>query len=953
MLLAAALSASVLCLQGGPGQIRHHGFKDLSRGSAGDSGANLYVSHKGRIQTINRWDLNLDGELDLVFTQDHDSVYNPDSLIYWGGPVGYQSLLPDGWQLRAPFSILKALESASSRITRLPTQGGGRARIADLNGDGYQDIVFANFMHNYRTDQNAYVYWGASEGFTPANRLELPALRAGGVDVADLNRDGYLDIVIANRGDELGERVGLRLHLESYIYWGNVQGLHPERRSSIPTISAEDVVIGDFNGDDNLDLAFANNNSQVQSCFVYWGDGSEDYVTQRRLVLERQDLLLEAGETTARGFPSGMTTLLASDLDADGVTDLVAAGTHSGVVFYGSDRGLSPDRAQKLPAQTCKGMAAADLNGDGRQDLVFANEGNRTGEPPPSDIFWAGADGFSSTNRTRLPTLAATTVQAADLNQDGQIDLLFGNNRDQRGSDATSYIYWASPEGFSKNHRSLLKGFGVWGSGVADLNDDGYQDILLVSHHSGRRGRLPTSIFWGNSQHRYSTASFSLIEPGGNMEYSIADLDDDGFPDLFLNHSDGAAIWWGSSAGYGSDRRTRLDVPRPTSSSIADLNRDGYLDILMSAGPEKGGKVGRAIILWGQEGRMVENPATTQWELTRSELESNAIADLNRDGHLDLIFPLSYDDHSEIYWGGEDDYGPHSRTLIEAHGAPHVVAADLDRNGWLDLIFGSSASRRYKNADGPGLIYWGGSEGLQVSKPTPLESFTSLDMTVADWNRDGNLDIAFTNYKSGTTRDLPAFIYWGDGGRGYGSHNRSLLRASSSAAIDSLDLNRDGWVDLIVSNHQVDFDHAAGTNIYWGTSSGFSWSDRTHLPTVGVHLDAMVDAGNVYNRKPEWDYVCPPVQVPPDGHFRKLSWSGETPLGTGLKFQVRTASSEQDLKVSQWMGPEGEDSFYLESGQDLTGVPQDHAWLQYRAILTSPDGGNSPVLTEVILDTAK
>ena len=222
--------------------------------------------------------------------------------------------------------------------------------------------------------------------------------------------------------------------------------------------------------------------------------------------------------------------------------------------------------------------------------------------------------------------------------------------------------------------------------------------------------------------------------------------------------------------------------------------------------------------------------------------------------------------------------------------------------------------------------------------------------TVADLDNDGDLDIALTNYKSATTRDLPAFIYWGDGGRGYGVQNRSLLRASSSSAIDSLDLDRDGWVDLVVSNHQVDFDHGAGTNIYWGSSSGFSWSDRTHLPTVGVHLDAMVDAGNIYTRKPEWDYLSVPVQAPSGSRFLRLSWSGETPLGTGLKFQVRTAPNQRDLESSSWRGPRDDESFYLESGQTLSAVPEDHDWLQYRAILTSPDGGNSPILTEVVLD---
>ncbi len=383
LVLGAVLWVSALCIQGGSSQIRHRGFDDLSQGSAGDSGANLYVSRGGRVQTINRWDLNLDAELDLVFTQDHDSVYNPDSLIYWGGPGGYQSLLPDGWQLRAPFSILKALESASSRITRLPTQGGGRSRISDLNGDGYQGHRLHQLHAQLPSRPECLHLLGRIRRLQRLEPAQAARPESRRVAVGDLNQDGHPDVVLANRGDELGESLGLRLHLESYIYWGDVQGLDPNRRSTIPTISAEDVAIGDFNGDEKLDLAFANNNSQVQSCFVYWGDGSKNYTPQRRLVLERQDLLLQPEEKTARGFPSGMTTLLASDLNGDGLSDLVAAGTHSGVVLYGSPSGLRRDRALRLPAESCKGLAAADLNVDGRPDLVFANEGSRSGTPPP------------------------------------------------------------------------------------------------------------------------------------------------------------------------------------------------------------------------------------------------------------------------------------------------------------------------------------------------------------------------------------------------------------------------------------------------------------------------------------------------------------------------------------------------------------------------------------------
>ena len=154
----------------------------------------------------------------------------------------------------------------------------------------------------------------------------------------------------------------------------------------------------------------------------------------------------------------------------------------------------------------------------------------------------------------------------------------------------------------------------------------------------------------------------------------------------------------------------------------------------------------------------------------------------------------------------------------------------------------------------------------------------------------------------------------------------------------------------MVSNHQTFFDHAAGTNIYWGSKEGFDASDRSHLPTVGVHLDAMVDAGNVYTRETKWDFISVPVEAPAGTRFRRLLWSGQTPLGTGLEFQVRTAAEQDGLDTSPWRGPEGSGSFYSTSGDPLKQIPEGHSWLQYRVVLVSPDGGNSPILTEVILE---
>jgi len=180
------------------------GFEGLRHGSFGDAGANTYVSAKGNIETIHRWDLNRDGELDLVFTQDHNHDYTPDAMIYWGGPDGPESLLPELPQYRSEYTLLKHAEHALKKITWLPSLGGGRCVIADLNNDGYLDIVSGNMMHNFRQDMPAYIYWGSAQGFKESDRTVLPAYIASGVAVGDLNEDGLPDVVLANQGYERG-----------------------------------------------------------------------------------------------------------------------------------------------------------------------------------------------------------------------------------------------------------------------------------------------------------------------------------------------------------------------------------------------------------------------------------------------------------------------------------------------------------------------------------------------------------------------------------------------------------------------------------------------------------------------------------------------------------------------------------------------------------------------------
>ena len=204
ILVGASLSPLVLAaVQKGETQVIRHGPADLRRGVLGDAGANTYVSSRG-FQTIHRRDLNGDGEIDLVFTQDHNAAYAPDAMIYWGSAEGPVSLQPELPELRSPYTLLKHAEQALKRVTWLPSLGGGRCQIADLNNDGYFDIVSGNMMHNFRQDMPAYVYWGSAVGFREAERTVLPAYIASGIAVGDFNGDGLADIALSNQGFERG-----------------------------------------------------------------------------------------------------------------------------------------------------------------------------------------------------------------------------------------------------------------------------------------------------------------------------------------------------------------------------------------------------------------------------------------------------------------------------------------------------------------------------------------------------------------------------------------------------------------------------------------------------------------------------------------------------------------------------------------------------------------------------
>jgi hypothetical protein len=438
--------------------------------------------------------------------------------------------------------------------------------------------------------------------------------------------------------------------------------------------------------------------------------------------------------------------------------------------------------------------------------------------------------------------------------------------------------------------------------------------------------------------------------PGlGAYGTAIADLDDDGYPDIVLTTSisNQSYIYWGSKEGFSVDRRTVLPIGYTYVCHAADLNHDGYLDLVF-AGTLEGKNI--ATILWGSPAGYSEKNETVLH--LRSEKRGASsyfqIADLNRDGYLDLIFHGGYSGDFETFWGGPEGYSESRTWTATTPYAGELTLADLDGDGYLDFILSGSFDPAKRSHNTRTQILRGTPAGIPSADGViELEAYSSEQCAVADLNRDGYLDIVCSNYMSDSTRALPIFIFWGSKGGQYSNAHRTDLPAESSLGLQVLDLNGDGYPDIVVHNHQKWARHSNNSYIYWNGPQGFDPNRRTDLPNFGPHFSQMMDPGNLYTRKMEEEYLSAPLEIPAGKFPARLQWKGEERHGTKLEFQIRSAPDRQGLTQAPWTGSEGSGSYFLTSGANLKMPRKDDRWMQYRVLFTSPDGGGWPVLSEV------
>jgi len=436
---------------------------------------------------------------------------------------------------------------------------------------------------------------------------------------------------------------------------------------------------------------------------------------------------------------------------------------------------------------------------------------------------------------------------------------------------------------------------------------------------------------------------------------------------------------------------------------VADLNSDGAPDLVFSSWRDDAGFDNPSYVYWNKGGKFSAQGDRRQELPTTGALGLSA-ADLNADGHLDLVVSCSFSSskktneiNSHIYWGGGS--GLKKRAEVPTWGATGNAVADLDADGHLDLIFGSL--QRDKTRDVPSLIYWGAAGGkYAASRRAELPSRGAADVAVADLDRDGHLDVVITNLGYYNQDVDESYIYWGDGTRAYGKQRRTLLPTAGATGVSAADLNRDGHLELVISNSRT---KDTPSYIYWGpwsrgaraknlrldikTKTAFGnlaadldrdghpevlfvnfagnvsdlysgpWTRRAGtsakvpapLDSSQGYMSVGQDPGAVSDRRARGVFTSRALDTGMDDpRYGLLSVKATVPSGARLKLQLRAASTAADLASAAWTGPKSAtDSF----GRGDTPLPErgldSRRYIQYRAVLENPGFGPAPTLHRV------
>lgn len=597
--------------------------------------------------------------------------------------------------------------------------GGGAVAVFDMNRDGLLDILTYSGT-NFTACINTSVVIG---GNILLNFVARPSFSAGGdvngLVVGDWNRDGIPDFATAGPVMQTFQGVGNGdFQLPTWFQAGRLYNA---------------ICAADFNRDGILDIAARETTQNVSSSEfstrgidVFEGAANGTFTRVRSLgTLEQRGWLLSAWDANRDGLPDLLSSSVSEAINGAypqaSVEVLLNANANDFGQRVGYALGAFPPVNSLNPAPNRR-IATGDVNRDGVPDILPAVLGGSSrvihtvlATPPPRGTGLMDPLLFSTLD---FPICLA----AGDLNRDGKPDVVTATN----SAGPAVAVMLGSGNGALGSSTTLPQSYASQCVALADLNRDGILDI--ATSIANQTPRISTMLGAGDGTFGARNDYFMFA----GLDFEIGDMNRDGIPDVVTSvqnsGQDSVLVLLGNGSG-GFTASTKVAVGTTIYElDLADLNRDGYTDVVLAASSIK--------VVYGGPGNALSAPVTLAAPLTTCQVL--CVADFNRDGLLDIAAGNSNTYY--IVWGNAaTPFATWASTVLPliaydmkageaaADGVPYLYVTTI-----LDQIKVVSVSPAGALAE----------VASAAAGPTPNR------LALADFNRDGALDAATTGSAS-------------------------------------------------------------------------------------------------------------------------------------------------------------------------------------------------------------
>lgn len=500
-----------------------------------------------------------------------------------------------------------------------------RLYLSDLDNDGFDDLVECS-----HGDGIVKTRTGNGDG-----TFDLPHSYGFstpyGTSIADLDNDGYADLIVFSDNMVtimLGKGDGSFLQSNSFSYGGSVH-----------------AQVADFNNDGWKDL--------VAGLYFYPDLGNGFF---------GNDFQIPAMSVYA-------TDLIASDIDEDGLTDLLVSYFGTIVLFKGDGNGDFSPLDQYMTGAYCAALAITDFDADGHTDVATINK-----ESMSITALRGNGNGSFESYAYFFESYPVGSIANGDLNGDGKDDFVLL----QTSAPYDIIIQYDAGNGFFQND-TLFTDYFFYGAkaAISDLNGDGYGDIAVANYNL-------LKIYTGDGQGSFQ---YSIDTLNGSPRFiSVEYFNNDGYADLIVTTDGAATIMLGNGDATFTIADTETDgMCVGHQHAVADFNEDGFKDVVVGSDGEDYGCNPKLKMFFGDGTGSLASSGIGLNTFAGAEVIT---ADFNNDGHADLaIGELSVAGFRILLGDGTG----HFSKVFELNNLPGfniaMTTSDFNSDGIADIVF--------------------------------------------------------------------------------------------------------------------------------------------------------------------------------------------------------------------------------------------------------------------------